>query len=300
VPSSGLLQRIWRARTIYLFISPFFVLFAIFQFFPLVWSFYMSFHEWNGLGPMEPIGLQNYRFLLRDEVFHTALGNTVIYWLANGLLILPLALLLANFLAMPHLAGRRLMRSVMFLPYVTATVAVGLIFNMIFDFNSGLVNSLLNAVGLPSVPWLTSVEISKLPVIFLNVWRLTPWYTLILLSGLQGMNPELHEAATVDGAGPVQRFFSITIPVLMPILFFCFITLTIDSFRIFTEPYILTQGGPGNSSLSIVQYLYLNGFRIFKLGLASAIGYALTFILLIVSAAQIVLLLRQSGLTEVN
>ncbi len=104
----------------------------------------------------------------------------------------------------------------------------------------------------------------------------------------------------MDGAGPVQRFFSITIPVLMPILFFCFITLTIDSFRIFTEPYILTQGGPGNSSLSIVQYLYLNGFRIFKLGLASAIGYALTFILLIVSAAQIVLLLRQSGLTEVN
>ncbi len=298
MPSSGLLQRIWRARTIYLFISPFFILFAIFQFFPLVWSFYMSFHEWNGLGPMEPIGLQNYRVLLRDEVFHTALGNTVIYWLANGLLILPLALLLANFLAMPHLAGRRLMRSVMFLPYVTATVAVGLIFNMIFDFNSGLVNSLLNAVGLPSVPWLTSVEISKLPVIFLNVWRLTPWYTLILLSGLQGMNPELHEAATVDGAGPVQRFFSITIPVLMPILFFCFITLTIDSFRIFTEPYILTQGGPGNLRHSPLCSICTSTAS--ALGLASAIGYALTFILLIVSAAQIVLLLRQSGLTEVN
>ncbi len=298
--SKKLHARIWEKRQIYLFISPFFILFAIFQLTPMIWSFYLSFHKWNGLGTPELIGLGNYRFLLRDSVFHTALKNTIVYWIANALAVIPLALILASLLNHTWLRAKRVIRTVMFLPYVTATVAVGLIFNMLFDFNSGLVNSLLALVGITPVPWLTSTQISKLPVIFLNVWRITPWYALILLSGLQSIPRDLYEAATVDGAGTLRRFFSITIPSLMPILFFCFITLTVESFRIFTEPYILTQGGPANSSLSVVQYLYINGFSIFKLGLASAVGYALTLILLAVSAGQIVALRRQSELVEDN
>ena len=298
--SNTLLFRLWEKRQIYLFISPFFILFVIFQLTPMVWSFYLSFHEWNGLGAPEAVGLSNYRFLLRDSVFHAALRNTATYWLANTVFIIPLALVLASLLNHRWLRAKRTIRTVVFLPYVTATVAVGLIFNMLFDFNSGLINNLLTIVQVAPVPWLTSTDISKLPVIFLNIWRVTPWHALILLSGLQAIPPELHEAATVDGAGPLRRFFSITIPSLMPILFFSFITLTVDSFRIFTEPYILTQGGPANSSLSIVQYLYINGFSIFKLGRASAVGYALTFILLVVSAGQIIALRRQSGFVESN
>ncbi len=298
--SNALLSRLWEKRQIYLFISPFFILFVIFQLTPMVWSFYLSFHEWNGLGAPEPVGLGNYRFLLRDSVFYAALRNTATYWLANTLFIIPLALVLAALLNHRWLRAKRTIRTVVFLPYVTATVAVGLIFNMLFDFNSGLINNLLALVKVAPVPWLTSTGISKLPVIFLNIWRVTPWHALILLSGLQAIPPELHEAATVDGAGALRRFFSITIPSLMPILFFSFITLTVDSFRIFTEPYILTQGGPANSSLSIVQYLYISGFSIFKLGRASAVGYALTFILLVVSAGQIIALRRQSGFVESN
>ncbi len=295
-----LLKRIWEKRQIYLFISPFFILFLVFQLTPMVWSFYLSFHEWSGLGEPDFIGLGNYRFLLRDSVFHSALRNTLFYWVANALLIIPLALLLASLLNIRWLRGKRFVRTTVFLPYVTATVAVGLIFGMLFDFNSGLVNDILVRLGFSPVPWRTSVEWSKLPIVFLIVWRITPWHALILFSGLQAIPVELYEAATVDGAGALRRFFSITIPSLMPILFFSFITLTIDSFRIFTEPYVLTQGGPANSSLSLVQYLYINGFSIFKLGLASAVGYALTLLLLLVSLAQVYAMRRQSGLTQVG
>jgi ABC-type sugar transport system permease subunit len=295
-----LLDRIWRARMIYLFISPFFILFAIFQFFPLVWSFWLSFHEWNGLGPLEPVGLRNYRFLLRDTIFLSALQNTTVYWLAKVALIIPLSLLIASLLNHEWLYAKATYRTIMFLPYVSATVAVGLVFIMFFDFNMGIINNILRNLGIRPQPWLNSVELSKIPIIVLSVWRATPFFTLIVLSGMQGINPELYEAAKVDGAGGLQRFFSITIPSLAPILFFCIITISIDAFRIFSEPYILTQGGPGNSSISMVQYLFINGFRLFKLGLASTVGWALTFILLIISAAQIYLLRRQSGLTEMN
>jgi ABC-type sugar transport system permease subunit len=298
--AQNLLDRIWRARVIYLFISPFFILFAIFQFAPLAWSFWLSFHEWDGLREIEPVGLSNYRFLLRDSVFISALQNTTIYWLAKVVLIIPLSLLIASLLNHEWLPAKPAYRTLMFIPYVTATVAAGLVFIMFFDFNIGVVNNILRGLGLDPRPWLNSVELSKVPVIVLAVWRATPFFTLIILSGMQGINPELYEAAKVDGAGGLQRFFWITIPSLAPILFFCAITISIDAFRIFSEPYILTQGGPGNSSISIVQYLYINGFRLFKLGLASTVGWALTFILLIISAAQIYLLRRQSGLMEIS
>lgn len=294
----GLLHRIWKARTIYLFISPFYILFLIFGLYPIVWSFYLTFHDWNGLSEMRWIGLDNYRALLRDSTFHDALSNTIIYWVADIVFVLLLALLLASLLHNAWLRGGKTMRVILFLPYVTATVAVGLVFNMIFDYNSGLINAILANLGLAPVPWLNSTEWSKVPVIALNIWRVTPWYMLIIFSGLLAINPGYYEAATVDGANAFQKLIYITIPSLAPILFFCFVTETIETFRIFTEPYVMTGGGPGSSSLSIVLYLYQNGFQIFKMGYASTIAWALTFILLIIAAAQIVLLRRQSGMLE--
>jgi ABC-type sugar transport system permease subunit len=142
------------------------------------------------------------------------------------------------------------------------------------------------------------VELSKIPVMTLSIWRVTPWYMLILLSGLQSINPELYQAATVDGAGPAQKFWNVTVPGLAPILFFCFVTQTIDEFRIFAEPYVMTGGGPGSSSLSIVLYLYESGFQVFKLGYAATIGYALTVVLLLVSAAQVLVLRRRGSVAE--
>lgn len=297
---NGLLHRIWKNRIIYLFISPFYILFLIFGLFPILWSFYLTFYEWDGLSEMKPIGLDNYSALLRDNTFFEALRNTTIYWVVDIVFILLLALILASLLHNVWLKGSKAMRVILFLPYVTATVAVGLVFNMIFDFNSGLINSILTSLNLVPQPWLNSTELSKIPVMVLNIWRATPWYMLIIYSGLQTINPEYYEAATVDGANAIQKLFYITIPSLAPILFFCFLTETIESFRIFTEPFVMTSGGPGDSSLSIVLYLYRTGFQIFKMGYASTIAYALTFILLIISAAQIFLLRKQGGVLEEN
>ena len=285
----------WAMKHAYAFIAPFYLLFLVFGAFPLGWSLFLTFQDWDGLKPMKAVGLRNFAMLLRDQRFLDSLANTAIYWAVDIIFILGLALIMAILLHTQRLAGRRYYRLILFLPNVTATVAVGLVFTMVFDFHSGLANGILRSVGIPRLAWLNSTELSKVPVMILAIWRATPWYMLILLSGLQGINPELYQAATVDGAGPVQKLFRITIPSLATVLFFCFLTETIDSFRIFTEPYITTGGGPGSSSLSIVQYLYESGFTVFKLGYASAIGYVLTVILLVISAAQVIFLRRQGG-----
>ncbi len=281
-------------RVVYLFICPFFFLFVVFQLFPLIWSFVLSFYEWNGLAAMRFIGLDHYLYLFRDQMFVDALLNTFLYWAANILVIIPLALLLASFLNVPWLKGRDELQTAIFLPYVTATVAVGLVFYMIFDANSGLINSILETIGIPGLPWLTSTRLSKVPVMLLSIWRLTPWYMLIIYSGLKSIDPDLFEAAVLDGAKAHQKLIYITIPSIAPLLFFCLINLSIASFRMFAEPYILTGGGPATSSVSMVQYLYNTGFKIFKLGYASTIGYALTVVLLVVSTAQLKLMLNRA------
>ena len=296
----SLLRQMWKYRFAYAFISPFYILFLIFGFFPVLWSFYLTFQDWNGLSPMRAIGLRNYQALLRDTTFHEALRNTALYWLVAVIFILSLALLFASLLHNKWLKGGQAFRVILFLPYVTATVAVGLVFSMVFDFNSGLANGILRIIGVSPQPWLNSTELSKIPVMLLNIWRVMPWYMLIIFSGLLSINPEYYEAATVDGANALQKMAYITIPSLMPILFFCFLTETIESFRIFTEPFILTGGGPGASSLSIVLYLYQNGFQIFKMGYASTIAYALTFLLLIISALQLFVLRKQGSMLEDN
>jgi len=279
-------------RHAYGFIAPFYLLFLVFGAFPLGWSLFLAFQDWDGLKPMRYVGLSNFAKLLRDQRFLDSLANTTAYWLVDTVFILGFALLMAVLLNTPRLSKQRFYRLVLFLPNVTATVAIGLVFGMLFDYNSGLVNWLLQSAGLQRLPWMNSTGLSKIPVMVLSVWRNVPWFMLIILSGLQAISPELYQAATVDGASRTQKLLHITIPGLSTVLFFCFLTETIDSFRIFTEPYILTGGGPGASSLAIVQYLYESGFTTFKLGYASAMGYALTILLLAISAAQVISLRR--------
>lgn len=278
--------RIKKYWSCYVFIAPFFLLFFVFQFFPILWSFWLSFRKWNGLGPAEFVGLQNYIQLLTDRMFLNALGNTTIYWASGILIMIPIALVIAGLLNYRMLFGRNFYKTITFLPYITATVAVGLIFGIMFDYNSGLINQIIARFGGDPLRWLNSTKYSKIPVISLFIWRLTPWFTMILYTGLLNIPLELYEAATIDGANILQKFRKITVPSLSHILLFCFITVSVESWKIFSEPYILTRGGPGSSSLSIFQYLYVNGFTIFKLGYASAIGYVLTFILFAVSAMQ--------------
>ena len=278
----------------YLFILPFILLFLVFQLIPTVWTFYISLTNWKGIGTPEFTGLANYKKLLVDNMLWEALGNTVVYWLTGLVLILVLAVLIASLLNSELLRGRGFFKTITFLPNICAAIAMGLIFRMLFDENVGLVNELLVFMGAGRVPWLTSTEYSKIPVILLNVWRNTPWFTMIVISGLLGIPKEYYEAATVDGAGKWKQFTRITLPSLSNILFFCSITLTVDSWKLFNESYILP--GPGTSNTSLFQYMYQSGFTIFNMGYASAIGVILILILSIISIVQLVVRKKQGEL----
>ena len=286
-----MLKTIKKYKMPYLFILPFFVLFLVFQLIPIIWTVYISFTQWRGIGDPQFIGLDNYKKILIDNMFWEALKNTVVYWLSGLVMILIFALLIATILNSDLLKGRVFFKTVTFLPNVCAAIAMGLIFRLFFDENAGLINEALQAFGLSRVPWLTSTQFSKIPVIILNVWRNTPWFTMIILSGLLNIPRDYYEAATMDGASKWKQFCYITLPSLGNILFFCSVTLTVDSWKLFNESYILP--GPGTSNTSLFQYMYESGFNTFNMGYASSIGVVLIVILAIISVIQLAVRRRQ-------
>lgn len=286
-----MLKTIKKYKMPYLFILPFFVLFLVFQLIPIIWTVYISFTQWRGIGDPQFIGWDNYKKILIDNMFWEALKNTVVYWISGLVLILIFALLIATILNSDLLKGRVFFKTVTFLPNVCAAIVMGLIFRLFFDENAGLINEALQAFGLSRVPWLTSTQFSKIPVIILNVWRNTPWFTMIILSGLLNIPRDYYEAATMDGAGKWKQFCYITLPSLGNILFFCSVTLTVDSWKLFNESYILP--GPGTSNTSLFQYMYESGFNTFNMGYASSIGVVLIVILAIISVIQLAVRRRQ-------
>ena len=286
-----MLKTIKKYKMPYLFILPFFVLFLVFQLIPIIWTVYISFTQWRGIGDPQFIGWDNYKKILIDNMFWEALKNTVVYWISGLVLIFIFALLIATILNSDLLKGRVFFKTVTFLPNVCAAIAMGLIFRLFFDENAGLINEALQAFGLSRVPWLTSTQFSKIPVIILNVWRNTPWFTMIILSGLLNIPRDYYEAATMDGAGKWKQFCYITLPSLGNILFFCSVTLTVDSWKLFNESYILP--GPGTSNTSLFQYMYESGFNTFNMGYASSIGVVLIVILAIISVIQLAVRRRQ-------
>lgn len=279
-----MLKTLKKHKAPYLFILPFFILFLVFQLIPIIWTIYISFTEWKGIGSPKFCGMKNYKKILIDDMFWNSLGNTVVYWISGLVCILVLSVLIACLLNSDLLKGRTFFKTATFLPNICAAIAMGLIFRMLFDESVGLINEAAHFMGFPKVPWLTSTRYSKIPVIILNVWRNTPWFTMIVLSGLLNISKDYYEAATVDGAGDFKKFIYITLPSLKNILFFCSITLTVDSWKLFNESYILP--GPGTSNTSLFQYMYESGFNVFNMGYASSIGCILIMILTVISMVQ--------------
>lgn len=273
-----------KYRAPYLFILPFFLLFFIFQLIPVIWTFAISFTKWNGLGSPQFIGLENYKVMFQDYMFADAFANNIFYWVVSVIGVIILALMVAIAFNSRHLKFRKGFQTIAFLPYVCASVAMGLIFMMLFDENAGLINEVLVTLGGPRVPWLASSKYAKIPVSILFIWRSVPWFTIIIYSGLLNISPEYYEAATVDGASVFQQFRFITLPLLKNILFFCALTVTIDIWKMFNESY--TLAGPGSSNTSLFQLVYEYGFKTFKLGYASAISVMLIIVLLVISMCQ--------------
>ncbi len=283
-----------KYRAPYLFILPFFLLFFVFQLIPVLWTVYISFTEWRGIGTPEFVGVRNYQKLWIDEMFWESFFNTIIYWIFGLVLIMAFALLIAVLLNSSLLKGRAFFKTATFLPNICAAIAMGLIFRMLFDENMGLINEVLAIFSVEKVPWLSGMEYSKIPVILLIVWRNTPWYTMIILSGLLNISNDYFEAATVDGANVFQKFVYITIPSIRGILFFCSVTLTVEMWKVFNESYILP--GPGTSNTSLFQYMYESGFNVFNMGYASAIGVFLMAVLTIISLIQFMAKRKQGEL----
>ncbi len=281
-PSRRRPSRQYPPWTPYAFLSPFYVLYAIFLLIPTVVALWISLHSWTGIGKMRWVGLQNYVRLFSDQSFQTAAVNTFWYVAASIFVIVPLALLIATGLAAKRLKLRDLFRVTFFLPFVLSPVVVALVFTILFDSQAGLVNSMLNILfGIGPVDWLGDAVWAKVTVIILLVWRYTGYLVIYFLAGLQSIPPELYEAADIDGGGVVQKFRNVTLPMLAPVTAFVGITSFIGAAQIFEEPFILTKGGPGESTLSIAYFIYRAAFTREQLGYAAAASFLLFVVLFI-------------------
>ena len=277
-------QQIKKARWAYAFISPFYVLFAIFGLYPMGLSLYLSFTRWKGVGPMEFAGLVNFALIPHDKVFWQSMTNGVILFFLYVPVMLFLALALAVILNSGRVKGFRFFRTLIFLPFITNMVAAGFAFQILLEKQNGLFNVLLETIGLPTIPWLENVWWARISLSLLIIWGWLGYNMVIMLAGLQTIPRDLTEAALVDGASPIQAFFRIIIPLMRPVILFCMITSTIGSFGLFTEVQTLTGGGPALATITPVIRIYNAAFTSYQFGLASALAYtffALIFILTI-------------------
>jgi lactose/L-arabinose transport system permease protein len=280
----GLAHRIRRSAHAYLFIAPFFLIFAVFGLYPIAYSFILSFFNWNANEPWIFVALTNYRNLLfNDTVFWTSLWNVAYIFLINVPAMILASVVIAVVLNSPYQRFKDFFRITYLIPYVTSVLSIAIVFFVVFDDSRGLVNLLLGQVGLKPVHWLTAKRMSKISIDILVTWKWLGYNMIIALAGLQSIDTQVYDASRIDGAGTVRTFFSITLPLLRPVIGFQLIMATIGTLTMFTEPYILTDGGPGYSSLTLVLYLYRSAFKFFKLGYGSAIAF-LTFIVILIPA----------------
>jgi ABC-type sugar transport system permease subunit len=278
-------QRIKKARWAYTFISPFYLLFAIFGLYPMALSVYLSFTRWKGVGPMKFAGVVNFGLVLKDKVFWQSMSNGVILFFLYVPIMLFLALALAVILNSGRVRGFRFFRTLIFLPFITNMVAAGFTFRILLENQNGLFNMLLGYAGLPGIPWLENAWWARISLSLLIIWAWLGYNMVIMLAGLQTISRDLTEAAQVDGASPVQAFFHITVPLMRPVILFCMITSTIGSFGLFTEVSTLTRGGPVNATITPLIRIYGLAFTSYQFGYASALAYtffALIFILTII------------------
>lgn len=271
----------------YSFIAPNFIGFAVFTLVPIVFAFVLAFMKWDGVNAIEFIGLDNFIRLLSDEKFIDSFWHTIIYVICKVPLTLVCSLALAILLN-SKIFGRNFFRAVNFFPYIASIVAVAAVWNFLFNPAMGPVNQVLAALGVEDLPkWAAGKETAMLTVILFSVWKSVGYYMVIFLAGLQSVNPELYEAASLDGANKWQQFRNVTMPQLAPTTFFVTIMLVISSFKVYNEVYMITQGGPGTSTLVLSSEIYNEAFvGTPEYGYASAISMVLFAMVLVVTLIQ--------------
>lgn len=268
------------------FISPFFILFGVFAAYPIGFSLWLSLQEWSGLGDAQYVGLANYGELARDPIFWNTMVNAALLFFIWVPVMTVMAVVLAVLLNSRFIKLRGLWRGLIFLPNVTSMVAASYTFRLILDTNSGGVNHALGLLHVHAVPWLDDVWWARVSLGLLLIWAWLGYNTVIMLAGLQTIPPELAEAAAVDGAGPLQILVRVTVPLLRPVIVFSVTLSLIGTFSLFTEPTILTRGGPIRATQTPVMEIFSTTFDSLRFGYAAAESYVFLAIILVVTLIQ--------------
>jgi multiple sugar transport system permease protein len=291
-PRPGLRRTLWRMRrewSAYVFLAPGVIVFSVFTVFALIFAVYLTFHDWNILQPQKPyVGLQNYRDMLHDEHYLRSILNTFYYTGGSVPLTMLLGLFLALLLNQP-IKLLSMFRTLYYLPVITPFVVAAILWKWLYNGSFGLINYYLLKTTLIDHPllWLADKNLAMPSIILMSVWGGAGFSMVVYLAGLQSIPEQLYEAAKVDGAGPIDRLRYITIPMLRPTTLFLLVTGIIGSFQIFTQIYIMTNGGPAERTSTMVFFIYQAAFKFYDMGYASTLAVGLFALLFVVTLVQL-------------
>lgn len=285
----------------YMFIAPYYLTYLIFGLFPILFTLYISFTNWTLTGDQLFIGLANYKLLLfEDTYFWKSIGNTMIYMLCYLPVLILFGMLLASIIETKWIRGKTFFRLSIFSPYLTTPVAVGIIFSLLFDWQSGILNNILTHLGLiqEKINWLGEPGLARFIIIVMVIWKNLGYFVMFYTAGMASVDPSIYEAATVDGASARQVFFHITIPLLKPMNLFLIITSIIGGLQMVEEPMLLfsgwvggapTVGGPDGAALTPIWYMYDSSFNgsSFQYGKGAAIAYSTFLVIALFSVLSI-------------
>ena len=269
----------------YLLVSPYLIFVVVFVLFPVLFCFYLTFNKWNIISPMKFIGIDNYSRLFHDRLFWKAIGNTLKFLMLH----IPLQLIVSLFLA--YLLNQKLraaafFRASFFMPVIVSGVVVTILWQQLLGFDGGLINRMLMSIGMHKIGWLVNPDVAIYAIAIMATWKNVGLYVILFLVGLQTVPPQYYEAAKMEGAGRWQQFYHITLPMINPTIFMVVILSTIGGFSLFIEPYIMTGGGPLNTTLSAVLYIYKQAFQYYNMGYSATLGFFYALMIMTVVILQ--------------
>ena len=269
----------------YFMVSPYLFHLLAFTAFPVIFSIVLTFFKWNIIGPMEWTGLGNWERIFNDRLFWKAILNTIKFLSIHIPLQIAVALLLAEVLNQ-KIFMRGFFRAAFFMPFVISGVVVTILWQQLLGFETGVINRILVSVGLGKVGWLIDPKVAMVSIAIMATWKNVGLYVILFLVGLQTVPKQYYEAADLEGASHWQKFFKITVPMINPTIFMVVVLSTIGGFSLFIEPYILTGGGPLNSTLSAVLYIYKQAFEYYHMGYSATLGVFFAMMVMIVVIVQ--------------
>ena len=269
----------------YLLVSPYLIFVIVFVLFPVIFCFFLTFHKWNIIAPMHFIGTANYTRLVHDRLFWKAIGNTLKFLLLHIPLQLVVSLLLAQLLNQ-QIRAKSFFRASFFMPVIVSGVVVTILWQQLLGYDSGLINRLFVNLGMEKTGWLIDPDIAIYSIAVMATWKNVGLYVILFLVGLQTVPTQYYEAAKLEGANRWQQFYHITLPMINPTIFMVVILSTIGGFSLFIEPYIMTGGGPLNTTLSAVLYIYKQAFQYYNMGYSATLGFFYAIMIMTVVILQ--------------